>query len=137
MSYEILEHSADAMVRVYGRTLGELFTNCALAAMDILTDRSKVMPRESHRLSAQGATPEELLVHWLQEILYVVETKGFLFAEFTIESIDSGRVEGSGKGEEIDFAKHDLYTVIKAVTYHNLKIQPQGDKLMVEIVFDI
>jgi SHS2 domain-containing protein len=137
MSYEILEHSADAMVRVYGRTLGELFTNSALAAMDILTDRSKVAPRKSHRFSAQGATPEELLVHWLQEILYVVETKRFLFAEFTVDSIDGGKVEGSGKGEEIDFAKHDLYTVIKAVTYHNLKIQTQGDKLMVEIVFDI
>ena len=40
MRYEVLEHTADLMVKAYGRTLKECFENAAFAMMDQIVDAS-------------------------------------------------------------------------------------------------
>jgi len=137
MDYEILDHTADVCVRVYGKSIGEVLKNAACAMMDMVTDREKVNPVEEIEIEAQGETEEELLVHWLQEILYFHQAKKMVFRDFEVILLNETRVKGKAFGENIDLEKHELSSDIKAVTYHNLKIEPLDDRLKVDVVFDI
>jgi len=137
MGYEFLDHPSDLRVRVSGRSLSDIFVFAATAAMDSITDRGKVVPRERVEIAASGETYEELLVHWLEEILYLVETKGMVFREFGVNEIRDNGVLGWAKGEAIEPDKHELYSEIKAVTFHNLNIEASNAGYTVEIVLDV
>jgi len=137
MDYEILDHTADACIRVYGKSFDELFENAARAMMELITDRERINPSQEIEIEVRGETKEELLVHWLQEILFLHEVKKMVFKDFRLNLISETHAKGKAIGEKIDIDKHELSFDIKAVTYHNLKIEPINDKLKVDIVFDV
>ena len=41
------------------------------------------------------------------------------------------------RGEEYDEGTHALRTLIKAVTYHGLRVQRDGDRYMGRVLFDL
>jgi SHS2 domain-containing protein len=137
MDYEILDHTADICVRVYGKSFEELLKNAARAMMDIITDREKVNPSQEIEFKAQGETQEELLVHWLDEILFIHKVRRMIFRDFEIQTINKTEIHGKALGESVDMERHEITMDIKAVTHHNLKIEHLDDKLKVDIVFDI
>ncbi|MGH7801033.1 MAG: archease [Thermodesulfobacteriota bacterium] len=47
--------------------------------MELITDRQKIKPSQEIEIEVQGETIEELLVHWLQEILFLHEVKKIEF----------------------------------------------------------
>ena len=137
MDYEILDHTADVCLRIYGKSFGELFENAARAMMELITDREKINPSQEIEIEVRGETKEELLVHCLQEILFLHEVKKIVFKDFRLNLISETHAKGKAIGEKIDINKHELSFDIKAVTYHNLKMEPINDKLKVDIVFDV
>ncbi len=137
MDYEILDHTADVCLRIYGKSFGELFENAARAMTELITDREKINPSQEIEIEVHGENIEELLVHWLQEILFLHEVKKMVFKDFRLNLISETHAKGKAIGEKIDIDKHELSFDIKAVTYHNLKIEPINDKLKVDIVFDV
>jgi len=137
VDYEILDHTADVCLRIYGKSFGELFENAARAMMELITDREKINPSQEIEIEVHGENIEELLVHWLQEILFLHEVKKMVFKDFRLNLISETHAKGKAIGEKIDIDKHELSFDIKAVTYHNLKIEPINDKLKVDIVFDV
>ncbi len=137
MNYKILDHTADVCLRVYGKSFEKLLKNAAKAMMNLITNIELIKPSKSITINIQGETKEELLVNWLQEILYYMEVKKMLFKDFKITSVTEKMVSGNAYGENIDLKRHDLLHQIKAITHHNLKIKKAKDKLTVDIVFDI
>ena len=137
MDYEILDHTADICVRVYGKSLDDLLRNAARTMMQLITDIEKVNPSQEIEVKAKGETKEELLVHWLDEILFFHQAKKMVFRDFEAHLVSETEIQGKAFGENIDADRHEIGLDIKAVTYHNLKIESSDDKLKVEIVFDI
>ncbi|MCI0481435.1 MAG: archease [Candidatus Dadabacteria bacterium] len=137
MSFEVIEHTGDIGIRVYGGSLAELLQNAALALMTLITDRESVRPDEETVFELEAETREELLIKMLSEILYIHQVRKMVFCEAEIELTDGYRLKGRLKGEKIDPGRHELLLDIKAATYHNLKIQSVNDRFMAEIIFDI
>jgi SHS2 domain-containing protein len=137
MSFEVLEHTADVGVRVYGRNLAELLKNAALALLSLITERETVRPDEEIVFEVEAETGEELLVKMLSEILYLHEVRKMVFADAEIELTDGLKLRGRLRGEKTDTSRHELLLDIKAATYHNLKIERVNDRFMTEIIFDI
>ncbi len=137
LKHKIIDHTADICVRVFGNSLEEIFVGSSKAMMEIITDVEKVNPSKEISIKAQGENYEELLVKWLQEILYVHEVKKMVFKDFEIKIENGTKAVGKAYGEKIDVDRHEFYSNIKAVTYHNLKIISSKDKYRVDIVFDI
>src|ERR1700752_3367118 len=127
MDYEIVDHTADICVRVYGKSFDELLRNAARAMMELITDREKVNPSQETEIKAQGETKEELLVHWLGEILFLHQVRKMVFQDFDVNLISETELEGKASGENIDMERHEIGLDIKAVTYHDLKIEPLDD----------
>jgi SHS2 domain-containing protein len=137
LKYKLIDHTADICVRVFGNSLEEIFIGSSKAMMGIITDVEKVKPSREISIKAWGENHEELLVKWLQEILYLHEVKKMVFKDFEIKIENGTRAVGKAYGEKIDVDRHEFYSNIKAVTHHNLKIISSKDKYRVDIVFDI
>ena len=135
--YELLEHTADLGIRVWGRDLKELFIHSAKAMYELITDTSKVQLHDFFTVTIQAQDKDELLRNWLSELLYYFSVKEILLREFTIDQIDNNMVVSAVRGEQIDRSRHSLMHEIKAVTFHNLKITRQGDDLHTQIIFDV
>jgi len=134
MRYRLLEHTADAMVEAYGKDLGERFGNAAYAMFDQITDIGKVEPKGELRVVLSGESREQLLVDFLQELLYIHDAEGLLFSEFDVRT-DGRSLEAYVRGEEFDGSRHPKRSLVKGVTYHKLEID--DGKGTVTILFDV
>lgn len=134
MRYKLLEHTADAMVEVQGKDLGEMFGNAAYAMFDQITDLSKVEPKGELKMVMSGDTREQLLVDFLQELLFVHDTEDLVFGEFEIKT-DGKTLEAVIRGEKFDEKKHTKRSVVKGVTYHRLEFDDLKGRLT--ILFDV
>jgi SHS2 domain-containing protein len=137
--YEFFEHAADIGAVVRGVTLPRLFENASKAMFDVICDRRTVRPRRAARIAVTGSSLEDLLVRWLSELLFRMETEGILFTSFALERVDRAllRARGVARGEAIDRARHRLKREVKAVTYHQLKVVRGRSAWRVRIVFDV
>ena len=138
--YELIDHTADLSIKVYGKDLEELLKNCSAAMMDVICDLNTIELKNQYSVSSSGNSEEQLLVNLLHELLYLHEVKKLLFCKFEFkinDNIKNREVEGNVWGEEIDFSRHDLLNDIKAVTYSDLKVEHKNGKLSVNITFDI
>ena len=138
--YELVDHTADLEIKVYGKDLEELLKNCSAAMMDVICDLNTIELKNQYSVSSSGNSEEELLVNLLQELLYLHEIKKLLFCKFEFkinDNIKNKEVEGFVWGEEINFSRHDLLNDIKAVTYSDLKVEHKNGKLSAKITFDI
>ena len=135
--YETFDHTADLGIRVFGRTVEEVFVNAAYALFDQWTDLRKVRKRISQEISVQGSDREDLLIRWLGELLFLGESRGFLFKEFTIRSLDSTSLKAVARGENFDPSRHRFKTEIKAVTYHQAEVKEVDGKWEGRVIFDV
>lgn len=137
IKYEFINHTADIGIKVRGKTLRELFANAGYAMFDILTEIKKVSPRENINIKVPGGQIEDILADWLRELLLKFNIDGWVLAGFDVSKVDKSGLEAIVSGEKMDPLKHKLKTEIKAVTYHNLKIQKEGNLWEAQIIFDV
>lgn len=134
MRYELLEHTADAMVRCYGKDLEECFGNAAYAMYDQMVDVSAVEPKVRIEASVSGDGPKERLFSFLSEFIYITDVKGLVFSEFEV-SFDGDTVGCVAGGEPLDPKRHGPRSEVKAVTYHMMSVDEDGPS--VTVVFDL
>jgi len=137
--YRILPHTADGKFQAYGKTLGEAFENAALAMSSLMWDWTKVEPRVRHFVHVRGIDREQLLVKFLGEIVYLFDTKQFLLGK-----VDGLRIRPEFEGYSLEALlggetlsdRYEIYGDVKAVTYHDLKIEECGG-FTVQVVVDM
>ena len=134
--YEILEHTADVGLKAYGQTLPEMFANAARGMIALALEPLTVRPSQSRPLSARGEDLEELLVHFLSEILYAVDAEGWHFSAFRIGTLESTAIEAEGWGKREERSERRRVAV-KAVTYHQVSVQQTAEGWEAVVYFDI
>jgi SHS2 domain-containing protein len=137
--YEFFPHTADVGAVVRGATLPRLFENAALALFDLLGERRRVRPRRRLRVAVAGSSLEDLLVRWLSELLFLRESKGWLFSACAVERVDRARFTARAlvRGEPFDPARHRALREVKAITYHGLRVVRGRAAWRTRIVFDV
>jgi SHS2 domain-containing protein len=137
MRFELLDHPADIGFRAFGGTLPELFANAAGAMLSIAADTSNVRGSVHYDVSATGVDYESLLVNWLNEVLYWFDGKQVLFREFRIHELKTTGVRATALGEARDQARHPAKVIVKAVTYHQLRVARDGAGWVAEVYLDV
>ena len=135
--YELLDHTADIGITAFARDLPEAFGNAAYAMFDILTDTDKIKEIEKVHLRVSATNIEELLVTWLDELLYRYETERFIFKRFAVEDMNDRSLSAVVFGEKVDPKRHEIRTEIKSVTYHQLRVEKIHDGWKVQVIFDV
>jgi SHS2 domain-containing protein len=137
MKFEIIEHPADVGFVAYGATLGELLENAALAMMSLGCELEAIEEREQREIRASGADNEALLFDWLAEILAVADAEGLALRRAEVTRIGEGEAHGVVYGAKFDKARHRAGTYIKAVTYHELRIDETSEGWMARVFLDV
>jgi SHS2 domain-containing protein len=135
--YKFIDHTADIGVIAYGKDLPEAFANSAYAMFDILTDVSKVEGNNSFELQVSARNQDELLIMWLDELLFRYETERIVCDRFVINSLDDKNLNATVFYEKIDRNKHEIKTEIKNVTYHQLEIKKVRNGWSIQVIFDV
>ncbi len=137
MPFELLEHPADIGFRAFGGTAADLFANAAVALLSIAAVLDNATPRERYELAAEGADYESLLVAWLSEVLYLYDGRGIAAREFRVGSITPHAISATALGEPRDPERHPARLVVKAVTWHQLKVEETPQGWVAEVYLDI
>ena len=136
-SYELIDHTADIGIRAFGRTLEELFTHAAVGMFGLMAELESVEPTEEKTIALTSETLEDLYLFWHQELLFRASVDHMLYKDFLFDTLTERTLKARIRGEGIHFGKHRLKKEVKAVTYHELKIQKKDHLYSVQIIFDV
>jgi SHS2 domain-containing protein len=134
--FEILDHTADVGIVAYGVDLKQAFANAARALFSLITELDDVEEVLHWDIELTASDEENLLVAWLNELVYRFDTEGVLFKRFDIIQLGNTRLKARSYGEKADSSKHSLKMGVKGATYHMLKVD-KTDGYRVQVLFDI
>ncbi len=135
--YEFFEHTADLGLRIRAPDLPQLLAEGAVALFAaIVEDVQTVEPRQQLEVNIAGTDPDYLLFDWLRELLFRFEAEHWLFRRFEVTVTPDG-LRGLAWGEPLDPARHDLAHEVKAITYHQLRVEQDAHGWLAEVIVDI
>ena len=134
--YEYFEHTADIGLEARGKTLAEAFANAAAGLVDLLVEREGVGAEETREIRLAGEGYEDLLVEWLNELLFLFDSEGFVAVEFEIDRLSERELEARVKGEVFDPRRHRARRGVKAATYHQVSVAKE-DGYRVRVILDV
>ncbi len=132
MGFEEIPHTADWSIQVWADDLPGLLAESARGMYWLAGAELAESPRKTRTYEIEGPDGESLLVSFLTELVYYAEQENLGFDDFDIR-IKDGRLKVEMGGAPLK----SLDKAIKAVTWHNLKINETARGLEVEIVFDV
>jgi len=139
--FEIIDHTADVGIKAHGSTLTELFENAARGMFAVIAgEKYKAQGSKIEKkieINENKDNLEEILVSWLSELLYIFNREKIYLDNFRILSLNNNGIKAETSGVNIDLYQSDLYTEIKAVTFHNLKIEEDVEGFSCTIIFDV
>lgn len=135
--HRLLEHTADMGIEASGATLEELFAEAAYGLMEIIAGAPQGLCREERSVVVEGGDEAELLVNWLNEVLYLFEMRRFFPVDFEVEGVAWNRLHARVRGETFDPERHPVEREVKAVTYHQLEVVEDQEGWKAQVIFDI
>ena len=148
-NYEWIDHTADVGVRVYAKNLKTLFKNAAVVMFKLIAKPHRnIPPSHAHsfplrqmagerkmKVHLDASNREELLIRWLGELISLYDCKRLVFTKFEIEELSDQNLNALVTGQPRKY--FSIETEIKAVTYHELKIQKENSFYSAQIIFDV
>lgn len=143
--FELLPHTADIKVRVYGATLADFFHNAVVGMFQAVGPIIEGARAENERvvctqLPIQRAVHVasidlvSLLVDFLSEALYLSDVHNEAYLDATIHTVSETEISATLHGAPV---KGFQVVELKAVTYHDLQVQQIDGVWQADIVFDI
>ncbi len=138
--YEILDHTADAKFKAFGKTLSEAFKNAAIAMFSILLRDLTIKPKTERKIQLESDSKEKLLFDFLDELLFIMDTESLVLS--TIKKLDIITPKTNlYKLTAIIFfdntKNYDIGGNIKAVTYSEISIVETKNNVTLQVVVDI
>jgi SHS2 domain-containing protein len=135
-SFRYIDHTADVGILVTAPTLGVLFETAAFALTELITDVEGLKLKVERQIQLEENEIETLLVSWLQELLYLLDTEQLVFGRFKVNVKDCS-LNADVWGEPFNPEIHTSKTEIKAVTYHQLEVIESDQGWKAQVIFDL
>lgn len=140
MQYEVMDISGDAGIKAYGKSCEDAFINAGIGMYSLITDMDKIEERQEVVIEVEGDSPEGLLVKYLNELIFHFDAYDFIGRRIEINSFSIQPlffIKAKIFGEEFDVDRHERRLLVKAATYHNIKVEQVNENWEVEVIFDI
>jgi SHS2 domain-containing protein len=104
----------------------------------IVVNRGEVRAEGSEEIAHSAESTTDLLVTWLNDLIFRCETQHRLYTRFDVHVAPDGTsLKATIAGEPIDRDRHILDHEVKAVTQHGLTLERQGETWQAELILDI
>lgn len=133
LKFELLDHTADLSIKIYGKSDEEIFSNAVYAFNKITVDEFSGVSGESQFIM-RSSNIENLLVDFLSRLIFELEVNGIVHTGVNSISINDNSIFVRLNYTDIK-ELHEYSNVIKGVTYHNLTYDLKNGYAIV--VFDV
>ena len=139
--YKLLPHMSDAYVEVHATTVAAVLEESAFAMFDVMTDPTAVKSEFTDHFEVVAHDRVSLLHDWLEQLLLKFDLEGKVYSKFKVESIEERNDDlclvAKAQGGIFERGRHPAKVEIKAVTYHELKIEEKDGGFAATIIFDV
>lgn len=136
----ILEHTADIAVEVFAGDIEHLFIFAAEAWLTAVADTEKATSDEERDIMLSSSSLEVLLVDFLSELNYLLNTKKWIYLDtekISIKQNGKFTLIAKVKGTKLNENNVKLKNEIKAITFHQMNIEKIENGFITKIIFDI
>lgn len=134
MKFKFLEHTADTKFQAFGSSLDKAFENSALALKETIIGKIKIKNKLKKSFIVKGKDKERILYNFLEEILYLLDAKGFILNKVKCKFLEEDKLKVEIWG---DSAKNYKFTNdVKAVTYNQMFVKKEKNKFICQVVLD-
>lgn len=110
-------------LKVNADELEQVYDYAAQGMLKMLFDLTQIRELEKIKISVKGASKEELLVNFLNEILKPINEQEKVIAAVKILSFDPLHLKAELSGENYNRHKHVKKGAIKRVSFQNVEIK--------------
>jgi SHS2 domain-containing protein len=135
--FTVLDIPGDAGLTAFGDSLQETFVNAAIGMYSLMAGIDAVALTKTIDVSVESQSTDSLLVSWMNELIFQFDTYGFIGKKIDIKEFSETRISATITGEEFDQERHEGRMLIKAATYHQLRIEKKDDRWEISVIFDI
>ncbi len=133
--YHLFDHTADLGIEIGAAAPEKVFEILGKALFSELID-GDIKTKESQDIKIFAVSKEELLVKFVNELLYIFEVKNMVFSDFSC-TLDKDTLFCKCYGETFDPDRHTQKREIKAATYHEIFFGKKSGMWNARIIFDI
>ncbi|MCC6224336.1 MAG: archease [Thermoleophilia bacterium] len=135
--WETFEHQADVGLVVHAPDGASLFVEAGLALLSLLCDPDAVRERASYDIAVSAPDEEELLVAWLNELLFLFEGRGVVWRRIELRTWSPTALRATLHGEPVDPGRHAIAGGVKAATYHGLAVVSDPSGWQARVILDV
>ena len=131
-----LDHTADWEIEVWAQEPKQLLVQAAEGMYQMCGVERNSEVKATERFEIAGEDDEALLVGFLSDLLYLLQTKHLAFDRFNFQCKESDpRVVLSVLAVGSPVAS--IEKEIKAVTWHNILVEDEEDRTTARVTFDV
>lgn len=116
--YRLLEHTADMGIEACAESCPKVLEEMARGLKMILFGDSPALASSLTKIHLREENPVELMVAWLNEILFWCEQNNLVLAASRIDALEGSELWATLSGEPFDQKRHHVERQVKAITYH-------------------
>jgi SHS2 domain-containing protein len=135
MKFKFIEHTADIQFRAYGKSLEEIFRNATEALTKSICE-DKIKNKKKIRISVKGNDLENLLYNYLEELIVLFDSEGFILSKVLKIKIDKKnlKLDCEVVGDSGDY---EVYSHVKAITYNEMFVRKEKGNWICQVTLDV
>jgi len=131
--YRWVDHTSEVELEIEAAGELEVFEDAARALAELLgVNADGTRTTVVRRVAAHAADRPALLAAWLEELVFLAESEGFVATRVVEVQLDGESLQATVAG--VLAAPPPL---VKAVTYHRLAFEPSDAGYFARVVFDV
>lgn len=127
-------HPGEVELAIEGPTLRDVFVQAGRALFELMTGAAVPGPLDAPEvIIVQARDPEALLVNFLNELVFLSETRKKVYPEIVVGTLTNRMLRATVRGA----TPHLLHTAVKAATLHRLQIEQTPAGVHARVVLDV
>ncbi|GAB5603738.1 archease [Thermus sp. FJN-A] len=134
-----LDHTADVGFVLEAESLEDLFQAALKGLLEVMFRSPPEGGTRRRRLTLEAEDLETLLVRYLNELLYLIQTKGFVPGKARIRVGPKGegyRLEATLWGEPFQEG-FGFQGEVKSATFHGLQVRQEDGRWRAQVILDV
>jgi SHS2 domain-containing protein len=131
--YEWVEHTGELEVRIESGSEQGVFEEALAALRELISEDGPGDGEPLRReVTAEARDRAGLLAAWLDELVFLAERDGLIPERASDIALEEGRMKAVVEGR-----RGEPPHLVKAVTYHRLAFEREGDRWCARLVLDV
>lgn len=136
--FELRDHTADVLLVARGRDWAELFNHAGQGLMACIGELCSDWADQPPQIMELAADDLANLLHdWLTELLFGFEVRRRVFHEAWFDYLEATRLSARVRTGRLRGGASRLRREVKAVTYHQLRVEPSQVGWQATVLLDI